>query len=93
MKKYQVVTTIQKVWDIQGELSVVTTNYRNIVFAFTFSFAKERDSAWHKRIWHVNGSLIVLREWDYNLTNQVIDFNSVTFWVQAHGLHFANMVL
>lgn len=44
-----------------------------------------------KRIWHNNGSLLVLHEWNYHLTIQELEFSTATFLIQAHGLHFAGM--
>lgn len=61
------------------------------MFAFTFSSTEEHDSIWDKRIWHVNGSLLVLRECNYNLTIQEIEFTNAAFWIQAQGLHFTGM--
>lgn len=54
-------------------------------------FHLQKSSIWDKCIWQVNGSLIVLREWDNNLTIQELEFNFSTLWVQAHGLHFASI--
>lgn len=52
------------------------------IFSFTFTHEEDKDVIWEKRIWHVNKALLILREWNHNLTS---------FWIQAHGMHFTGV--
>lgn len=62
IKKHQVVMPFKKAWDIERVPSVATKYYKNNVFSFPLSSTEERDAVWKKYIWHLNRSLIVIRE-------------------------------
>lgn len=36
-------------------------------------------------------ALLLLREWNQNLTIQELEFNAACFWIQAHDIHFVGI--
>lgn len=44
VKKHLVAMVVHKAWNIQEKLLMVTKDYKNNLFAFTFSSIEERDS-------------------------------------------------
>ncbi|KAJ4838326.1 hypothetical protein Tsubulata_031744 [Turnera subulata] len=51
-----------------------------------FQDSADRDKAFRNRQWIVNGSLLLLREWDAKTPLAEVDLSSADFWVMVHGL-------
>lgn len=55
-------------------------------FLFSFKFEEDRNKVWLKRPWTVNGSHLLLKEWNSKKALNDIDFTRSTFWVRVQGL-------
>lgn len=67
------------------------TGLQEKTFSFSFSLLEDRENVWNGRIGHVNHALLILKEWDHNLTIKELNFNTASFWIQAHGILFVCM--
>nr|POE74969.1 hypothetical protein CFP56_26549 [Quercus suber] len=56
------------------------------IFLFTFQHGADLFTAFHRRPWSIRGSHLILKCWNPELAWHEVDFSTLSFWVQVHGL-------
>ncbi|KAF2296476.1 hypothetical protein GH714_038342 [Hevea brasiliensis] len=55
-------------------------------FIFIFEDVKERDEVLEEEPWLLDNNLLILKKWPPNKSFQALDFSTIGFWLQVHGL-------
>lgn len=84
VSKNVVVMILRRIWFTEEHIKIEQLG--NNFFLFSFKNEQDRNRVWMWRPWSVNGTHLLLREWNSNLALSNIDFNLSSFWVQIHGL-------
>nr|XP_017257879.1 PREDICTED: uncharacterized protein At4g02000-like [Daucus carota subsp. sativus] len=89
VNKQGVMNIIKGAWKTKSPF--VINPWEQNLFLFSFATKEDRDKILADSPWSVMGNLLALVLWNPDLSLAEIDFSSVQFWVQAHGLPLGRM--
>lgn len=84
MKKHTAKEIMSRIWSLKGK--VLTEELEVNFFKFTFSLQEDKEFIFNNRPWNLNGTHLVLKEWNEDDQISEITFDVSTFFIQVHGL-------
>lgn len=78
-----VILTLKAAWSFLREF--VAEELEPNTFLFRFSKQEDQEQVLAFNPWNIQGNIMVLKSWIYELTILEVDFHSKAFWIQVHG--------